>query len=64
MTDQGRKNFADKLSETVTPDSQKSTWDKATEGVTDTFDKGAGKAQPEEDKGVFQKISDTLSGKQ
>ncbi|CAI8497460.1 unnamed protein product [Pichia kudriavzevii] len=62
MADQGRKNFSDKLADTVTPDSQKSTWDKASEGVSDTYDKAAGKVQPEEDKGVFQKISDTLTG--
>ncbi|OUT20474.1 hypothetical protein CAS74_004726 [Pichia kudriavzevii] len=51
MADQGRKNFSDKLADTVTPDSQKSTWDKASEGVSDTYDKAAGKVQPEEDKG-------------
>lgn len=63
MSDQGRKNFSDKISDAVTPDSQKSTWDKASESVTNTLDKGAGKLQPEEEKGVFQKISDTFSGK-
>lgn len=63
MSDTGRKNFSDKVSETMTPKDQKSTWDKASEGVTDTFDKAASKMQPEEEKGVFQKISDTLSGK-
>lgn len=63
MADDGRKNFSDKVTDKLTPDNQKSNWDKASEQVTDTYDKAAGKLQPEEDKGVFQKISDTLSGK-
>lgn len=63
MADKGRKNFGDKISDAMTPDSQKSTWDKASENMGDTYDKAASKMQPEEDKGVFQKISDTLSGK-
>lgn len=64
MSDQGRKNFTDKVSESVTPDSQKSTWDKATETATDAYDKVAKTVQPEEEKGIFQKIGDTLTGKQ
>lgn len=63
MADQGRKNFSDKISETMTPDSHKSTWDKTSEGASNTYDKAASNLQPEEDKGVFQKISDSLSGK-
>lgn len=63
MADSGRKNFTDKVADNLTPDSQKSTWDKTKEGASDAYDDVAGKAQPEEDKGVFQKISDTLSGK-
>lgn len=63
MSDTNRKNFADKASESLTPDNQKSAWDKTTEAVSDTYDKAASKLQPEEEKGVFQKISDTISGK-
>ncbi|ODQ45522.1 hypothetical protein PICMEDRAFT_34463 [Pichia membranifaciens NRRL Y-2026] len=63
MSDSARKNFSDKVSDAVTPDSQKSGWDKATEGVSNQYDKAASKVQPEEEKGVFQKISDTISGK-
>ncbi len=63
MSDSGRKNFGDKISESVQPDSSKGNLDKAKEGVTDTADKISGKAQREEDKGLFQKISDTLTNK-
>lgn len=62
MADKGRKNFSDKLSDAMTPDSQKSTWDKTSEQVGDKFDEAKGKMQPEEDKGMFQKIGDALSG--
>ncbi|QOU20922.1 WHS11 [Brettanomyces bruxellensis] len=63
MSDSGRKNFGDKISEGIQPDSDKSNVQKVKEGVTDTADKLAGKTQREEDKGLFQKISDTLGGK-
>lgn len=63
MSDAGRKNFSDKISDTMTPDNQKSSWGKAKEDVSDTYDKAASRMQPEEEKGVFQKISDSISGK-
>ena len=44
MSDMGRKGVTDKISEGVTPDSHKSTLDKATESVTDAGDKVAGSA--------------------
>jgi Heat shock protein 9/12 len=46
MSDTGRKGMTDKLSEGVTPDSQKSTLDKTKETVTDAGDKVAGLATP------------------
>lgn len=63
MSDSNRKNFSNKFSETVTPNSQKSTVDKAKEGLTDAYDKTASNLQPEEEKGMFQKISDSITGK-
>jgi Heat shock protein 9/12 len=42
MSDTGRKGLGDKVSEGVTPDSQKSTLDQGKEAVTDTADKVAG----------------------
>lgn len=62
MSDKNRKNFTDRVSETITPDSQKSTMDKAQEGMTNAYDKAASNIQPEEEKGMFQKISDSFSG--
>lgn len=62
MSNQGRKDFSDKIHDSVKPDSQKSTWEKTTEAVSNQYDKAASYVQPEEDKGVFQKMSDTLSG--
>lgn len=58
MSDFGRKDFSDKVAETVKPDSQKSTLEKAGESVTDAFDSAGSKVQPNSDKGVFQKGAD------
>lgn len=49
-----RKSVTEQAQEKVTPDSQKSTMDKASENVTGVGDKIAGSAQP-------RKISDLLS---
>lgn len=59
MSDAGRKDFGDKVSEAVKPDSQKSTLEKGKEVVTDQADKLAGKLQPEENKGVGQTVHDS-----
>jgi Heat shock protein 9/12 len=42
MSDMGRKGAGDKLSEGVTPDSQKSTFQQGKETATDAADKVAG----------------------
>lgn len=62
MSDAGRKNFSDKVKETFTPESQKSNMDKLSEGATDKMDQAGSHLQPEEEKGMFQKISDTITG--
>jgi hypothetical protein len=62
MSDPGRKKFSDKISEAVKPDSQKSNWEKASEDVSNKYDEAAGRMQAEEDKGIFQKIGDSLTG--
>lgn len=59
MSDAGRKNFSDKMNESLTPDSQKSTWDKGKEFVTDKTDKAAGKLQSEDNKGLGQGMHDS-----
>jgi hypothetical protein len=41
MSDTGRKGFGEKAEEKITPQSQKSTTDKISEGFTDTTDKVA-----------------------
>ena len=43
-----RKGLGDQVSEKVTPDSQKSGFDKASESVTSAGDKVAGSMQPGE----------------
>lgn len=58
----GRKNFSDKISEATTPESSKGTGQKIKESFTDKYDKGAKQVETDEDKGIFQKISDTISG--
>jgi polyhydroxyalkanoate synthesis regulator phasin len=60
MADAGRKDFSTKINESVTPESQKSTYDKAKEVVTDTYDKAAGKVAPEESKSFSQRLGDSV----
>ena len=62
MSDAGRKGFTDKASEAMTPDSQKSTGQKLSEGATDITDKVSRNAQPESDKSATQKLGDSVSG--
>ena len=61
MSDTFRKDFSDKASEAVKPDSEKSYLDKAKETVTDKADKVGSKAQPEEEKSYLQQASDKVS---
>lgn len=58
MSDAGRKSFTDKVSETVTPDSQKSTFEKASESVTNTVDGFVGKNTPDSQKSFGQTVAD------
>jgi hypothetical protein len=58
MTDAGRKDFSTKIQESVTPDSQKTTFDKAKETVTDGLDKTASALTPEQDKSFTQNVGD------
>jgi hypothetical protein len=50
-----------KVKDTVTPDSQKSTLDKAGDTVKGKADKAAGSVQPESDKSTTQKASDSTT---
>lgn len=64
MSDAGRKDFSDKFSEKVKPDSQKTYLEQGKETVTDAADRVAGAVQPEHDKGVAQGVHDAAkSGK-
>jgi Heat shock protein 9/12 len=58
MSDSARKDFGTKAKEQMTPDSSKSTLDKAKEGVTDAVDKVAGETQPDSKKGTAQSAFD------
>jgi len=61
MSDTGRKPLVDQAQEKLTPDSQKSTADKAKEGITSTADDVAGMVQPGDSKSTTQKLSDETS---
>jgi hypothetical protein len=52
--------FYKQTKETITPDSQKSTLDKAKEAFTSKTDDAARAAQPEDQKGTTQKIGDSV----
>ena len=58
MSDAGRKDFSTKAKEGITPDSSKSTIDKAKESVTDTMDRVAGEKQPDSQKSTSQSAFD------
>ncbi|ODV85140.1 hypothetical protein CANARDRAFT_176119 [[Candida] arabinofermentans NRRL YB-2248] len=58
MSDLGRKSFTDKASETLKPDSQKSTFESVKEGVTDSADKFASAVTPESEKSATQTLGD------
>ncbi|MCJ1360092.1 MAG: hypothetical protein MMC33_010095 [Icmadophila ericetorum] len=62
MSDTGRKGVGEQVQEKVTPDSQKSTFDKATESVTGVGDKVAASIQPGDSKSTSQKLTDTTRG--
>lgn len=62
MSDQGRKGVLDQAQEKITPDSQKSTLDKASESVSGAYDRAAGAVQPDDTKSTTQKASDSIRG--
>ncbi|CCX30425.1 putative chaperone/heat shock protein Hsp12 [Pyronema domesticum] len=54
MSDSLRKPFSDRVEEKITPDSSKSTVDKAKENVTTAADRFAGEMQPDSSKSSTQ----------
>ncbi|GEQ71245.1 hypothetical protein JCM33374_g4926 [Metschnikowia sp. JCM 33374] len=58
MSDAGRKSFTDKATEAITPQSEKSTLDKAKETVTDAVDGFAAKNVPDNQKSLGQTVAD------
>jgi hypothetical protein len=63
MSDTGRKGLGEQVSEKITPDSQKSYADKASENLSGAYDQVASSVQPESEKSTTQKLGDsTRSG--
>lgn len=60
MSDAGRKPFSDKVSEAVTPESQKSTFEKGKESVTGAVDGFAAKNVPDNQKSFGQTVADNV----
>lgn len=60
MSDAGRKPFTDKVSEAITPESQKSTFEKGKEAVTDAVDGFAAKNVPDNQKSFGQTVADNV----
>ncbi|KAI5821142.1 heat shock protein 9/12-domain-containing protein [Pyronema omphalodes] len=54
MSDSLRKPFSDRVEEKITPDSSKSTIDKAKENITTTADRAVGEMQPDSSKSSTQ----------
>jgi len=63
MSDIGRKGLGEQVQEKVTPDSQKSYTENASENISGTYDKAASALQPDSEKSTTQKMGDnTRSG--
>lgn len=60
MSDLGRKNVSDKITESVKPDSEKSTLEQTKDTVTSKVDELAAKGTPEDQKSFSQSISDSV----
>lgn len=58
MADAGRKDFSQKISEAVKPDSEKSLYEKTKESVTDTADKISSEVTPDNQKSFGQSVAD------
>ncbi|KAK3113274.1 hypothetical protein LTR53_009588 [Teratosphaeriaceae sp. CCFEE 6253] len=61
MSDFGRKGLGDKLSEKATPQSSKSTVDKASEAVTNLGDSVSRNVVPSSEKSTTQNLSDKVT---
>ncbi|EPX75290.1 hsp9-like protein [Schizosaccharomyces octosporus yFS286] len=61
MSDPERKPFTDQMKEKITPDSSKSTIDKAKEQVTGAYDKVAKNFTSDESKSSTQEAHDKVS---
>lgn len=60
MSDAGRKPFSDKVSEAIKPESEKSTFEKGKESVTNTLDGFAAKNIPDNQKSFGQSVADNV----
>ncbi|CAH2352732.1 12 kDa heat shock protein [[Candida] railenensis] len=60
MSDLGRKNVSDKVAEKITPDSEKTTFEKASEAATGAADKVASSITPDNQKSFTQSVSDNI----
>ncbi|GJJ13195.1 hypothetical protein Clacol_007446 [Clathrus columnatus] len=63
MSDQGRESLTDKAKSSMKPESEKSTYEKATDKVKGAYDTVAGKVQPESQKSTTQQATDKVTGK-
>ena len=62
MSDSNRKNISQQLKEKITPDSEKTTFQKVKEHVSDGIDKVKAVLTPESHKSTTQHISDKVRG--
>ena len=60
MADSGRKDFTQKMDEKITPQNDKSLYQKTKESVTDTADKVASNVTPDNQKSFSQTLGDSV----
>ncbi|KAF8201559.1 heat shock protein 9/12-domain-containing protein [Pholiota molesta] len=61
MSDTGRQSFTDKASSAMKPDSQKGTFEQASDKIKGTMDSAAGSMQPNSQKSGSQKMGDSMN---
>ncbi|KAH0578706.1 12 kDa heat shock protein [Termitomyces sp. J132] len=62
MSDNNRQSFTDKASSALKPDSEKGTFEKASDSIKGNMDSLGSSVQPNSQKSTSQKIGDSVSG--
>lgn len=62
MSDHNRKSVSEQVTERMTPNSEKTVFERVKETVTDTVDKGKAMLTPQSEKSTSQTVTDRVRG--